>query len=199
MKYLIGLVIAAGLLGYLVKGCEKKPADSSLPVVRMQIGGEGFNIEVATQFHDQEVGLMHRDHLDADHGMIFPMPLGVQTFWNHDVHFPLDVIFLDDKQDIVSIVRLEAYNDQAKSSGKPAEYAVELNAGTAQRLKLKVGDHLDVPKEAQFSASHFDKLSASHFDKLSASHFDKLSASHFDKLSASHFDKLSASQATRLN
>ncbi len=149
MKYLIWLVIAAGFLGYFVKGCQKKP-ESSLPVVRMQIGGEGFNIEIATSERDQRIGLMHREHLDADHGMIFPMPEDkVATYWNHDVHFPLDVIFLDDKQDIVSIVRLEAYNEQGKSSGEPAEYAVELNAGTAARLKLKVGDHLEVPKEAR--------------------------------------------------
>jgi hypothetical protein len=153
MKYWVRLIVAAGLLGAVVGGCEAKKADSTLPVTRMQIGGEAFNLEIATQFHDQEVGLMHRDHLDADHGMIFPMPMQVQTFWNHDVHFPLDVIFLDDKEDIVSVVRLEAYNEQGKSSGKPAEYAIELNAGTAERLKLKVGDHLDVPKEAQFSAS----------------------------------------------
>jgi uncharacterized membrane protein (UPF0127 family) len=142
------IFVIALLVGGMV-GCDK-PAASGLPVTRMQIGGQTFNLEIATSFHDQEVGLMHRDHLDADHGMIFPMPMRVQDFWNHDVHFPLDVIFLDDKEDIVSIVRLEAYNEQGKNSGKPAEYAIELNAGMADKLKLKVGDHLDVPRDAQY-------------------------------------------------
>jgi uncharacterized membrane protein (UPF0127 family) len=118
----------------------------------MQIGGEGFNLEIARSFHEQEVGLMHRDHLDADHGMIFPMPDDtVREFWNHDVHFPLDVIFLNAAGDIVSIVRLETFSDKDVSSGVPAVYAIELNAGTAARLGLKVGQHLDVPREAMGS------------------------------------------------
>ncbi|MGD0540474.1 MAG: DUF192 domain-containing protein [Tepidisphaeraceae bacterium] len=129
-------------------GCDRQAA-SSLPVTRMRIGAESFNLEIATSYHDQTVGLMHRDHLDADHGMIFPLPdETVQTFWNHDVHFPLDVVFLNAGGDIVSIVRLEAYNERGVSSEVPAKYAIELNAGTAARLKLKPGDHLDVPKDA---------------------------------------------------
>ncbi len=142
-RIFISLLFAVALIG-----CDRTPV-SSLPVTRMRIGAESFNLEIATSFHDQTVGLMHRDHLDPDHGMIFPLPEEKeQIFWNHDVHFPLDVVFLSGKGDIVSIVRLEAFNDRGVSSQVPAKYAIELNAGTAARLKLKPGDHLDVPKDA---------------------------------------------------
>ncbi|MGD0462280.1 MAG: DUF192 domain-containing protein [Tepidisphaeraceae bacterium] len=141
-------IVAAMLLAIGLIGCDR-PAVSSLPVTRMRIGAENFNLEIAASLRDQRVGLMHRDHLDPDHGMIFPLAdEQVQTFWNHDVHFPLDVIFLNDSGDIVSIIRLEAYSERGVSSELPARYAIELTEGTAARLKLKPGDHLDVPKEA---------------------------------------------------
>ncbi|MGA2442742.1 MAG: DUF192 domain-containing protein [Tepidisphaeraceae bacterium] len=136
------LVLAPG-------GCGSKPADSSLPVTRMKIGPEEFNLEIATSLQDQETGLMHRDGMDSDHGMIFPFPdEQVRTFWNHDVRFNLDLIFLDAGGAVVSIKQLKAYNEKSVSSGAIAKYAIELNAGTADRIHLKVGDRLEVPKDA---------------------------------------------------
>ena len=143
---------AATLLAILLilspLGCHRKP-DSNLPVTSMQIGSEHFDLEIAVSPHDQEVGLMHRDSLDSDHGMIFPMAKEeVQTFWNHDVHFPLDLIFLDTGANIVSFKHLDAYSDKAVPSGVPAKYVIELNGGTLDHLNLKIGDHLTIPKAA---------------------------------------------------
>jgi len=144
--------LAAALLAILFilapAGCRQK-SDSSLPVTPMQIGAENFNLEIATSFHDQEVGLMHRDHLDPDHGMIF-VSKGEQpqTFWNHDVHFPLDLIFLDAGGAIVSLKHMAAFSEANTASDAPAKYVIELNAGTTSRLQLKIGDRLAIPKPA---------------------------------------------------
>jgi uncharacterized protein len=127
-------------------GCDGKPV-SSLPVTQMRIGSETFSLEIATSLHDQSVGLMHRDHLDSDHGMLFIFGDEQERyFYNEDVHFPLDVVFLDSAGKIVSIKRLEAYNARTVPSDARAEYVIELNAGTASGLKLKVGDTLTLPK-----------------------------------------------------
>lgn len=140
---------AAGFLILLLAACcTSKEADSSLPVQRMTIGGENFNVEIATSFHDQEVGLMHRDHLDPDHGMLFIFPdEQVRTFWNHDTHFPLDLIFLDSSGAVVSLKHLDAYSDKDVSSGVVAKYTIELNAGTADRLHVHVGDRINLPPQ----------------------------------------------------
>jgi uncharacterized protein len=139
--------ILAILLILSPAGCDHKAA-SGLPVTSVQIGPENFNLEIATSFHDQEVGLMHRDHLDPDHGMIFPFARAdVQNFWNHDVHFPLDMIFLGPDQKIVSLKHMDAYSDKSCSSDEPAQYVIELNAGTVDRLKLKTGDSVALPKD----------------------------------------------------
>jgi hypothetical protein len=142
-------ILAVFLLLLGPAGCDWKSSDSSLPVTRMKIGPENFNLEIATSEHDQELGLMHRDGMDSDHGMIFPFSdEQVRSFWNHDVRFNLDLIFLDAGGAVVSIKSLEAYNEKPVSSDVIAKYAIELNAGTVKRIHLSVGDRLEVPKEA---------------------------------------------------
>jgi uncharacterized membrane protein (UPF0127 family) len=128
-------------------GCREKQA-SLLPVTSMQIGSERFDLEIAISPHDQEVGLMHRDSLDSDHGMIFiSSKEQAQTFWNHDVHFPLDLVFLGADGHIVSLKHMDAYDEKVVASDTPAQYVIELNAGTVARVGVKVGDHLDLPKD----------------------------------------------------
>jgi hypothetical protein len=132
-------------------GCGRT-SPSVLPTTHMQIGGQDFSLEIATTPHEQELGLMHRDYLGANQGMIFPFAdQKKREFWNHDVHFSLDLIFLDGDGSVVSIKRLEAYNERDVSSDVAAQYAIELNAGAAQRLHIEVGQHLDIPRDAFYS------------------------------------------------
>lgn len=146
MKFRI-IPILAVLLTLASAGCRQKQA-SLLPVTSMQIGSEHFDLEMAVSPHDQEVGLMHRDSLDSDHGMIFiNSEEKPQTFWNHDVHFPLDLIFLGTGGNVVSLKRLDTYSEKAVPSDVPAQYVIELNAGTVARLGVKVGDRLELPKD----------------------------------------------------
>jgi hypothetical protein len=149
MKRCAAAILAVCLLVLAPPGCDSKSSVSSLPVVRMRIGPETFNLEIAKSEHDQEIGLMHRDGMDSDHGMIFPFPdEKVRTFWNHDVRFNLDLIFLDAGGAVVSLKQLKAYDERGVSSDVIAKYAIELNAGTADRLHLKLGDRLEVPTDA---------------------------------------------------
>jgi uncharacterized membrane protein (UPF0127 family) len=143
---LFSLALAGG-------GCDKV-SDNSLPVTQMQIGSGTYNLEIATTSEEQTVGLMHRDHLDPDHGMIFVFPDEQgRDFWNHDVHFPLDLLFLTSGGDIASIKHMDAWSERDTPSDVPAMYVIELNAGTAAKLGLKVGDHLDIPKDARSPAT----------------------------------------------
>jgi hypothetical protein len=136
------------LILLLATCCTSKDSGSSLPVEQITIGGQTFNIEIAKSYHDQEVGLMHRDHLDSDHGMIFvnDHPF-VQNFWNHDTHFDLDLVFLGPDGTVVSLKHLVAWSEKTVSSEVPAQYVIELNAGTAARLNLHVGDHITLPPQ----------------------------------------------------
>jgi uncharacterized membrane protein (UPF0127 family) len=129
--------------------CHSKQSLSGLTETHMQIGGQPFVLELALTPAQQELGLMHRDHLDADHGMLFIFSdEKLRTFWNHDVSFPLDLVFLDALQKIASIKRLETYSEAIVASDVPAKYAIELNAGTATQLHLQPGNQLKIPQDA---------------------------------------------------
>ena len=78
-------------------------------MVSMQIGKQTFNIEVAKDTADQETGLMKRDFMPDDHGMIFIFPdTEIRNFWMKNTRIPLDIIFLDSAGKVVSIRQMAA-------------------------------------------------------------------------------------------
>jgi uncharacterized membrane protein (UPF0127 family) len=132
----------------LAAGCDKgstPDATTLLPTTTMQIGGQPFVLEKALTPGEQMTGLMRRDSLAPDHGMIFVFPQATtQVFWNKNVRFPLDNLFLDDSARIVSIQHMDAY-DETDTQPVVARYVIELNAGVPARLGLKTGDQLTLP------------------------------------------------------
>ena len=148
-------VLAALLLAMicaLAGGCEQSPA--GMKVVTMRLGKRDFHLEVAVTSDQQETGLMKRDSMPEDHGMIFVFKdVEVRKFWMKDTRFPLDIIFLDQGGKVVSVRRLKAYDRETTSSIFPARYAIELNAGAADAAGLKSGDLLTVPPEADSAKS----------------------------------------------
>jgi uncharacterized protein len=134
--------------------CDEKPK-TLLPTTAMQIGSGNFVLEKAINLHDQEVGLMHRDTLDPGYGMIFICQKDQpQTFWNHDTHFDLDLVFVDSKSRIVDFKKLKAYDETNISSSAPAQYVIELSSGTVMRVGVKIGDTLTLPGDVLDAAHH---------------------------------------------
>jgi uncharacterized membrane protein (UPF0127 family) len=120
-----------------------------LPTTTMQIAGQTFVLEKATTPGEQSIGLMHRDNLPPDHGMIFIYKQDDDTpYWNHDVRFGLDNLFIDKDGKIVSIQHMDAY-DEHGTQPCVYRYVIELNAGTPAKLGLKVGDSLTIPPDAK--------------------------------------------------
>jgi hypothetical protein len=125
-----------------------------LPTTTMQIGSDKFVLEKAITPHDQEVGLMHRDSLDPGYGMIFinahDQP---QAFWNHDTHFDLQLLFIDSHSRIVDIEKLKKWDETTVRSTVPAQFIIELNPGTAERVGVKIGDTVTLPPDVQSDAN----------------------------------------------
>ncbi|MCC6423243.1 MAG: DUF192 domain-containing protein [Phycisphaerales bacterium] len=140
---LVCLLILCSCL--LPGGCDHPPA-GGLPVVGMKIGSQTFQLEVADTDSTRERGLMHRDSMPADHGMIFifdaPQEL---NFYMKNTRVPLDIIFLDENAKVISIASMRPYDWNTTSSGSPALYAIELNQGAAGRSGVAVGDQLHIP------------------------------------------------------
>lgn len=147
IRFKFALLFAACLCA---AGCEESPA--GLSVVKMKIGKQSYNLEVARTETEQEKGLMKRDSMPEDHGMIFVFPdEQVRSFWMKNTRFPLDILFLSSGGKVVSIHQMRAYDESSTSSDEPAQYAIELNKGQADASGVRVGDVLEIPAKARAS------------------------------------------------
>jgi hypothetical protein len=147
-RFPLALFAALAALAAACQPSQPQP-NPRLPVTHMRLASQDFTMEIAADEQSRRLGLMERDSLPPDHGMLFVFPKATeQLFWNHHVRFPLDVVFLDPRGTVVSTVHMDPYSDLNVSSEANAKYAIELNAGTAERLHLVNGTHLDIPPEA---------------------------------------------------
>jgi uncharacterized membrane protein (UPF0127 family) len=145
------LVLQLGLLA----GCDDRPPttgpqpQSGLATVQMKIGSRDFTLEVADSDQSRETGLMYRDSMADDHGMIFVFPdEQIRQFYMANTHIPLDIAFLDAGGTVVSVKSMLPLDLRITSSDRPAKYAIEMNAGAAAAIGLKVGDRLVIPAQA---------------------------------------------------
>jgi len=143
----LGRAVAIALL---MVGCGSNGADSGLPVVKMELGKRSYELEVANTRETRERGLMHRESMPADHGMIFvfvdEQPRG---FWMRSTRIPLDIIFMNGAGKVVSVHQMKPYDEHTTESKGPAKYAIELNQGEAEKAGVKEGDQLKLPDAAR--------------------------------------------------
>ncbi|MBW2984602.1 DUF192 domain-containing protein [Candidatus Woesearchaeota archaeon] len=106
-----------------------------------------FEVELAITQNEHNKGLMYREHLDKDKGMLFifeqPDDYG---FWMKNTLVPLDIIWIDENREVIFISKdtqpCEEDPCPSVNPGKPAKYVLELNAGTADEIGLAEGDLL---------------------------------------------------------
>lgn len=113
--------------------------------------GRSILAELALTGPEQQRGLMQRTELAADRGMLFPFdrpqPL---TFWMFGTLIPLDILWMDSGRRIVFISANtppcrspDASTCPVYGPREPTQFVLELGAGEAARLGLRLGDRLD--------------------------------------------------------
>ncbi len=100
--------------------------------------------EIAATPRQREVGLMYRNHLDADASMLFVFPSAQPVqFWMKNTEIPLDMIFADGSGRVTAIVaNAEPYSEKPIGPSSDTEYVVEVNGGYAARHLIATGDQL---------------------------------------------------------
>lgn len=103
-----------------------------------------INIEVADNDAEREQGLMYRDSMPENAGMLFLMESEeIQAFWMKNTILSLDIMYADANRRIVSIHKnCKPYSLDQIVSAKPALYVVEVNAGYTAKHGIKVGDYI---------------------------------------------------------
>jgi len=127
--------------------------------IEIEIKGRPFKLELALNDRQRARGLMGRDEIAEDGGMLFVMPPvepfpAELTFWMKDCLVPIDVIFLTAEGMITAIHEMKPpspgtpdnYLTRYSSNGL-AQFAVELRGGMASELGLEQGEVIELPFE----------------------------------------------------
>lgn len=107
-----------------------------------------ISLEIAQTPRQQAIGLMFREDLPDNRGMLFPFnpPRPVQ-FWMRNVQFPLDMLFLRDgeiKAIAQSVPPCTTSTCPTYGPDGEMDYVLELKGGQAEALGLSVGDQVDI-------------------------------------------------------
>lgn len=126
-------------------------AGQMLPIsAQAEIRGQRISLEVARTRQQQQMGLMYRTSLADNRGMLFPFdPPQPTSFWMKNTKIPLDMIFLRDGQVKAIVANVPPCKADPCPSYGPEntiliDQVIELRAGRAAELGLKVGDRVSI-------------------------------------------------------
>jgi uncharacterized protein len=125
----------------LLSGCANEPS--------VTLRDRLFKVELAADDASRAKGLMFRDVLGEDQGMLFLFPdQQSRSFWMHNCKIALDILYFDQDRKLVSQslsvppCNLAPERCPNYPSLKPAKYVLELNAGVSEKLGVRIGDEL---------------------------------------------------------
>ena len=104
-----------------------------------------LNIEIANSPYERETGLMYRTSMEKNQGMLFIFDKeSILTFYMKNTYMSLDLIFISEKKEIISIYKNAKPNDLLSISSKlPSKYVLEVIQGVSDNLNLKIGDRIN--------------------------------------------------------
>jgi uncharacterized membrane protein (UPF0127 family) len=139
-------------LALTLAGCGQKAAtleDYNTRLVTLP-GGRQIRAEVLVSDEDMARGMMFRDSLAPDRGMLFlHRSVGSHAYWMYQVKIPLDIVWMDSDRRIVEIsantppCTVEQSQCPTYGGHVPSQYVLELAGGMAARYGLKDGDTLE--------------------------------------------------------
>jgi uncharacterized membrane protein (UPF0127 family) len=108
---------------------------------QIQVGAHPLKVELAVSDPQRSRGLMFREKLGKDDGMLFVFDeLAYHSMWMKNTLIPLSVAFLADDGTILNILDMAPQTLDSHSAAGPARYAIETNKGWFAAKKIKAGD-----------------------------------------------------------
>ncbi|MFW6180679.1 MAG: DUF192 domain-containing protein [Spirochaetota bacterium] len=111
----------------------------------LSLNGRPLYVEIARTRKQRQRGLMHREELAPDQGMLFVFPEDrYLSFWMKDTGLPLSIAFIDAGGRVVDIYPLEPYSLIPVRSTRKCRYALETNRGFFRDAGVERGDIIDL-------------------------------------------------------
>jgi len=125
-----------------------------LPTIAMKIGNVPVEIEAALSTEEQAQGLMYRDSMPENHGMLFVYAKPqYMRFWMMNTKIPLSIAFIRDDGTISNIEEMKPYTGPLEPveryvSKQACIYALEMNQGWFAKHGVRAGDSIEISVEA---------------------------------------------------
>jgi uncharacterized membrane protein (UPF0127 family) len=140
------------LILLIVSGCDNKSQSlddfQTTPLTLAK--GQEIRVEVLRKKQDMMRGMMFRDSLAPDRGMLFVHGgAGLYPYWMYQVRIPLDILWLDMNRQVVEISSntppcksASAKDCESYGGHKMAVYILELPGGSSEKFGIRVGDRV---------------------------------------------------------
>ncbi len=125
------------------------PASAEMPVIQLKIANHVLSTEVAHTQASRMQGLMYRQAMGENRGMLFVFPeTGYHSMWMVNTNIPLSVAFVDEKGVILNIADMVPHTRTAHGAAGMAKYAIEANLGWFWEKGIKAGNYVDGLRKA---------------------------------------------------
>ena len=128
--------------------CSTHSPVSNKNTYEIKINDKISRAEVAFTQKGRTIGLMFRDALDKDHGMLFIYPQEQSlSFWMKNTKIPLSIAFINSKEVITQIESMAPYSLMSHTSKEKVKYALEMEQGWFEKNRIKVGSKVGLSPE----------------------------------------------------
>jgi uncharacterized membrane protein (UPF0127 family) len=117
------------------------PQEPTAPQAKVTLGDASVDVEVVSTEAKVEKGLMYREHLALDQGMLFLMSREYDwAFWMRNTLISLDIIFIKKDMTVAGVAaNAKPLDESLLRVGVPSVYVLEVNAGWAAAHGVKAG------------------------------------------------------------
>ena len=108
-----------------------------------------IDIEIADDEYKTQTGLMYRNSMATNNGMLFIFPREqARSFYMKNTLIPLDIIYFNSKKEVTSIQKnAKAFDETSLPSEAPSQYVLEVNAGLSDTWNLQKGDKIEFTRD----------------------------------------------------
>jgi uncharacterized membrane protein (UPF0127 family) len=129
-----------GVIGALLALVSAAAWASGMPRIELSAGMYRIDAEVASSPEQRELGLMYRQSMAPERGMLFVFDeAGTHCMWMKNTLLALSVAFLDDEGRILNIEEMAPQTEDSHCAIRPARFALEMNRGWFKQKGLKAG------------------------------------------------------------
>ncbi len=122
-------------------------AQPKLQTIEILAGIHKIRAEVAADATSRSSGLMFREKLGGNDGMLFVFERpSAQCFWMRNTRIPLSIAFIDEQGKVVNIADMKPFDEASHCSEKPVRFALEMDQGWFAKRAIKAGSALSSDK-----------------------------------------------------